>query len=77
MEYQIRIYREWSCAHRGAPQVTYPSGVYSVPEDISPVLAQRCIDSGLGRRMNSKPKKRGNKMLRVAPENKADERTSA
>lgn len=76
MEYLIQISRRWECAHRGAPPVAFEAGTYRVPEDMAPVLARRCIESGIGRRLteetDEKPRrksKRGPGRSKRAPEN--------
>lgn len=77
MEYQIEVSRIWDCAHRGAPNVRLnPGRVYSVPEDVSGIIAGRCLASGIGRKVISKPKRKpkrapSNKAMSAAPENKS------
>jgi hypothetical protein len=70
MKYKIKITgRDWaSCSSVGGPIVTFKPGVYSVPDQMSEFLAQRCVRSGRGHIEEDAPKQ---KMRGRAPENKA------
>ena len=79
MGYKIRFGRDWSCSHRGAPEVTYGPGVYSVPEDVPAEIAERALRSGRARLEHepvtieapvTPPRAKRGKALRGAPENK-------
>lgn len=73
MSYRIKINREWSCSHLGAANVTYPPGVYTVPDEMSDELGQRCLRSGRGKLVSEPERVKSaapqNKMRNV-PENK-------
>ena len=59
----------------GGPEVKYPPGVYSVPEEMPPHLAERCLRSGRGQLVQEpahvKAPAPENKMRGRAPMNKS------
>jgi len=74
MTYRIKITKQFSCSHRGAPNVTYEPGVYSAPDEISDVIAQRALTSGCAALVHEplhvKTPAPENKLRKRAPENK-------
>lgn len=75
MTYRIKISREWSCFPRGGPEAKFAAGCYTVPDQISDYLAQRCLHSGIGKLLEHEEHVKRpapqNKMRGRAPENKA------
>ncbi len=52
MTRKIKLNREWGCTPLGGAPVSFAPGVYSVPEQMSDFLADRCLRSGRGQLVN-------------------------
>lgn len=70
MSRKIRLNREWGCTPLGGAPVSFAPGVYSVPEQMSDFLADRCLRSGRGHLVNDESRPAVKNKGR-APENKS------
>lgn len=52
MSRKIKLNREWGCTPLGGAPVSFAAGVYSVPEQMSDFLADRCLRAGRGHLVN-------------------------
>lgn len=69
MPYKIRLDREWACSPLGASEIKFSAGTYSVPDEMSEYLADRCLRSGRGHIADDEPIQQARK--RGAPRNKS------
>jgi hypothetical protein len=67
---KIKLNREWGCSPLGGAAVSFAPGTYSVPEQMSDFLADRCLRSGRGQLVNDEQEPQRQKSKGRAPENK-------
>lgn len=72
MGFKIKLYREWGCTPLGGKAVSFAPGVYSVPEQMSAFLADRCLRSGRGQKLEepASGETAARRSKGAAPENK-------